>query len=300
MRPKTKKKGKRGAASSNRNRKGSVCELCAHDDDTRCGASCVKGLENPLVANTFSFERRSPHLTAFYCQCAQLYGEIHQMSQLPATDMFQEQVVVKLGNKVLARLKQLLDDSTVGSKDGDDEEVANLPPLCPFVMMLSILMPSLRKFIEWIVKTRSMWACADSASSGGGVSGSPSNSNSSSIMPSPQLQMNNSAFLTMIALHDVIMKLALEYEKLSRLIELNEGAEEEPVYVRPKPASSAKSASSATASAGELRPSPFPPRIPQVKKISREFEEIYAEYKCELADLTESILEATETVRACW
>lgn len=281
MKPKHKKKTKKGSGSD-RSRKGSTCELCAHEDDTPCGASCVKGLENPLVTNYVCFQRRSPLVTAFYCQCAQLYGEIHRMTLLPVSDNFQEEVVSEMGNKMLAKFAQVLEDST---SDGD-----NTPPMCPLVMLLSIMMPSLRKHVDWVVHTRPVWAYGDVDN----ATGSSSSTQSINVL------------LTMIALHNVLMKVTLECDKLAHLIELNEGMEEEQVHARShKPvtsfASNGKNGGNASASAPPLARSSLPPqRIPQIKKISLEFEEIHAEYKCQLAELTESILEATEAVRSVY
>lgn len=279
MKSKHKKRAhKKGSGDSDRSRKGSTCELCAHEDDTPCGASCVKGLENPLVTNSVCFQRRSPLVTTFYCQCAQLYGEIHRMTLLPVSDNFQEEVVSEMGNKVLVKFAQVLEDST-----SDDN---NAPPMCPFVMLLSILLPSLRKHVDWVIRTRVVWAY--SGADGG------SNTHTSS---SPQ---STNVLLTMLALHSVLMKVTLECDRLAQLIELNEGVEEERVHVRPH-----KPATSFISPGGEgLGTSAAPPlviaspmqRIPQIKKISLEFEEIHAKYKYELAELTESILEATEAV----
>lgn len=301
MRTKTKKKGGKRSGAASRSRKGSVCDLCAHDDETPCGASCTRGLENPLVTNAFSFERRRPHVTAFYCACAQLYGELHQLTLLPATESFQEQRVVEVGSTVLARFEQFWDESTPSNSKLDDEEeaVMTLPPLCPFVMMLSIVMPSLRKLIAWIAQTKSVWSGAAGTVGAPSASGS-STSSSRAAASSQAARPATNAFLTLIALHDVVTNVTVECEKLSRLIELNEGADEEPVYVRPKPTAAvgAVPARSGTPPPAELRAGPSSTRIPQVKKISLEFDEVFAETKCVLAELTESILEATETVRA--
>lgn len=275
MKTKHKRRVKKGSGS----RKGSTCDLCAHEDDTPCSASCVKGLENPLVTNSVCFQRRSPLVTAFYCQCAQLYGEIHKMTLLPMSDNFQEDVVTEMGAKVLTKFAQVLEDST---SDSD-----NTPPMCPFVMMLSILMPSLRKHVDWVVHTRPVWAYGDGGSN-----------NSSSTQSSNVL-------LTMIALHNVLMEVTLECDTLAHLIELNEGMGEEQVHARPpKPATSFTSngggggANASVAVPPAINLSLPSQRIPQIKKITLEFEDIDAEYKCQLAELTESILEATEVVRS--
>lgn len=277
MRTKT-SKSKKTRKSAERGRKGSTCELCAHEDDTPCSATCVKGLENPLVTNAISFQRRSPHITAFYCQCAQLHGELHRASQQPVTETFQEDVVRKLGHSVLVRFEQLLDYATHG---GEDEE-ENAPPLCPFVMLLSILLPSLRKYLDWVVlKTRSTWAFPDPTSS--------SNTSAAPQVAPPTLAASansTTAFFAMLALHDALMNVIVECEKLAHVIELSEHVNDEHVYARAK----------AAAPGALATPPAAPMRIPQIKKISREFDDLVAEYKCQLAELTESILEIAETV----
>lgn len=265
MRVRQKRKGKKTGGSSGR--KGSTCELCAHDDDSPCGASCVNGWETPLVTTAACFQRRSPLITTFYCQCAQLGGELHRLLQLPVSETFQEGIVTEIGTKVLSGFKQVLDDAT-----SEDDET---PPMCPFVMLLSILLPSLRKHLAWVVGTRPAWVASSHRDSTDGAS---------------------SALLSMIALHDVIMDVTIECGKVSHLIEMNEGIEGiegEQQHVRPRPANPSAS------SGAPFAPTPTakaPMRIPQIKKISLEFEEVHAEFKIQLAELTESILEHTELV----
>lgn len=157
--------------------------------------------------------------------------------------------MAELGYKLLASVDELF-TQCIGESNG-----AN----CPFVMLLSILLPSLRKFWTWTQKTSVLWFALDNTAA-------------------------NATLWGMIAMHDVLLRLIMECERISHLIEVNEKLEVEQ--------NSTLLITRLSTSSLSTRP------IPQVKRISLEFAELFEELKVQLADLSEAIFESVEQVSA--
>lgn len=252
--------GGAGGGADVRNRKASCCVHCFaswHEDDVdgrSCDRSCSahgRPSGNQTDTNAASFLRRGPAITSFYCKCAQLYGELHQATVQSASALFTEEYVAELGLKLLVSVEELFTQS-IGEANGAS---------CPFVMMLSILLPSLRKFWTWTQKTSALWFAVDSST-------------------------GNSMLWSMIAMHDILLRLTMECERISHLIEVNEKLELE----QSSALLMTRMSTSSLAPAAPTRP------IPQVKRISLEFAELFEELKVQLADLSEAIFESVEQV----
>ncbi|TMW56024.1 hypothetical protein Poli38472_008672 [Pythium oligandrum] len=118
-----------------------------------------------------------------------------------------------------------------------------------------------------------------------------------------------SLLLSQFILHDLITQVIAQCDRLSLLIEENEERETDLAYlaqVVPMPRrTSSSSLTSMSSQSSQSRPSSAKEResyrVPQVKKISIEFEDILAELKLELAGLTESVFENVEltAIRLC-
>lgn len=251
--------GGAGGGSDVRQRKASCCEHCFaswHEDDADgrpCDLTCSahgRTCGSQPGTNAASFLRRGPAITSFYCKCAQLYGELHQATIQSVSALFTEEYVAEMGLKVLASVEELFTQS-VRETNG-----ANTP----FVMLLSILLPSLRKFLTWTQKTSVLWFAVDNSAA-------------------------NTTLWSMIAMHDVLLRLTMECERLTHLIEVNEKVEVEQSSVLLM-----RLSTSSLPPAAPTRP------IPQVKQISLEFAELYEELKFQLADLSEAIFESVEQV----
>ncbi|GLD94168.1 hypothetical protein PINS_up002779 [Pythium insidiosum] len=301
------------------------------------------------VTSAAAFHVRSPHLTAFHCQCAQLQAELHrglrvlqqQQQQLvppptasasslssaaPSSTTFaaQEEWLQRLSGDLLALFPTFF--STAVDIDGSHA------PTCPFVMMLSVLLPALRKLLQWVVHSKAEWWTPPAS-------------------PSFNASLTVSLLATELQLHELLTRVVLEGDRIAAIIHENEEREQDIAVVTLTAAKAAAFCSSTGASGshgsthahshqshqqqqqeqnandGELSPrssddgssssssssnssSHAPPpassprvdsssqatalHVPQTKRVSFEFEELHAELKMAVAQLTEAIVDNTE------
>ncbi|GMF11562.1 unnamed protein product [Phytophthora lilii] len=237
---------------------------------------------------------------SFFRTSGQLYGELHQcLSRVNAED-FTEASVSQTGRRVLTALDDL-------AEAADPRSDTRNP--CPFVMLLSMLLPTLRKYLAWTQATRSVWGSNfialrhQSTTSEGTIYRGES----------------DMVLWAMIAQHDILTRLSLQSAHILRLIESSEGVDHETTHPKrntrqskaPKSTSQASSGSSSCSSVASTPRDPMetgtvrtprvnrdkPYCVPQIHHISMELAHIDAECKVHLADLTESLVDVVEMVR---
>ncbi|RLN68837.1 hypothetical protein BBJ28_00002715 [Nothophytophthora sp. Chile5] len=232
---------------------------------------------------------------AFYRSSAQLYGTLHHQLRRLDVEEFTETGVSQIGSQVLQVLGELAQATDPNSTTTN----------CPFVMQLSMLLPTLRKYLAWTQATRAVWSSfvAHQQSTNGGNASADNGS--------------NTVLWAMLAQHDVLTRFSLQAGHIMRVIDTNESMDREssrPSQNGPAkpcdPISQASSASSACSSASSTPRDPeesvgvFSPRvagenramIPQIHHISMEFADVDAECKVHLAELTECLMEVVEAV----
>lgn len=282
------------------------CELCSSPMPSSRGSSGDKRNvhSTPFLHGHGASATSDPSLvTTFYCKTARLHGLLHQKMQstLSAGGAdFTEDGVLLLDNQMtdivgeaLALTRRSGSSSSGGGYGGSGN---------PFVMLLSILLPPLRKFLAWTWTTRGVWYGAASPSSiyhqQHSAAMAPAADNmarSNASNGSSRAVVSNPVLWSMLAQHDVIASLTTLFAAISRLIEQNEDETESAPL-------------SSTLSASLSSPTALPPssqaagslsalRIPQVHHIALEFEDTFSEYRVCLAELTECLVENMETVR---
>ncbi|KAK1947178.1 hypothetical protein P3T76_001188 [Phytophthora citrophthora] len=237
----------------------------------------------------------------FFRSSAQLYGELHQRLSCLSVDSYTEESVLQTGRQIFQVLNNLADaaDTRCDTKSS-----------CPFVMLLSMLLPTLRKYLAWTKATRSI----------------PS-SNLASLRHQSMTSdgviyksWSDAVLWPMLAQHDVLTRFSLQTTHILRLIESNESIDHDDP--NPKPTtyqfkasktttgSLASSESSACSSVASTPRDPIDngisrtPRlsrakrsaVPQLYRISMELASIDAQCKILLAGLTETIVEVVEMI----
>lgn len=230
-------------------------------------------------------------VAVFYCQNTRLYGQLHRQLQSSGNSEFTEESVSAIGSQVVAAVQDMMAMSGC-SRGGKPAR----PGANPFVMLLSILIPTLRKVLAWTWTTRSVWYgatyplspyqhCPDFANS-------TARSNAASNTGGNRTVVGTPVVWAMIAQHDLLTRLTTTFAVVSRVIERSE---EESDGQQSHHSDSLSTASTSTAphagSAADRH------RIPQVHHIAVEFEDVYAEYRICLAELTECLVDNVETVR---
>ncbi|KAL3674449.1 hypothetical protein V7S43_000399 [Phytophthora oleae] len=235
----------------------------------------------------------------FFRTSAQLYGELHQRLGRITGDSYTEESVSQTGRQILQALDELADaaDPRCDSKTS-----------CPFVMLLSMLLPTLRKFLTWTKATRSV----------------PSNSFASLRHQSTTSDgaiyrgETDTVLWAMLAQHEVLTRFSLQTAHILRLIESNESVDHDGTHPKratyqskaPKATSQASSESSACSSVASTPRDPMdngitrtprisrakPCSVPQIYHISMELASIDAQCKVHLAGLTETIVEVVEMI----
>lgn len=283
-----------------------TCELCSPPASSSRGSSGDKKSvhSSPLLHDLGTNPIPDPSLVAkFYCKAARLHGVLHHKLQATLSAGgadFTEDGVLLLGNQVADIVSEALSTARrIGSLSSDGGGYCN--PGNPFVMLLSILLPPLRKFLAWTWTTRSVWYGAANPSSmyqQNAVAPPPaaeSTARSNASNGSSRTAVSNPVLWTMLAQHDVIARLTTLLADISRLIERNEDES-----LNSSQGSSSLASSSAALPApstgGSLNSLP----IPQVHHIAVELEDEYSEYRVCLAELTECLVENLETVRLPW
>ncbi|GMF47264.1 unnamed protein product [Phytophthora fragariaefolia] len=254
-----------------------------------------KSTEGPNQADEVLVSRQSSSGSvvdlSFFRASAQLYGELHKRLCCSGGESFTEASVSQFGRQML----QALDDL------GDAVEPRfNLRSTCPYVMLLSMLLPALRKYLAWASAARSV--CQSTASEG------------------PLYKSDVDTVLwAMLAQHDILTRFSLRTARILRNIEMNEGVDHDSTHSKntphqPKttrPGSQASSASSSCSSKISTPRDPMsasnarntdttrskPCSVPQIRHITMELANVDAECKVHLASLTESLVEHVELVR---
>ncbi|KAJ0404957.1 hypothetical protein ATCC90586_002716 [Pythium insidiosum] len=254
---------------------------------SRPSPSPVHPVNVNAVTSAAAFHARSPHLTAFHCQCAQLQAELHrglrvlhqQQQQQPlatassaaltsapsSTFATQEAWLQQLSGDLLALFPTFF-STAVSADDGSHE------PTCPFVMMLSVLLPALRKLLQWVVLSRPEWWTPPSS-------------------PSFNAALTVSLLATELQLHELLTRVVLEGDRIAAIIHESEEREQDIAVVTHTAATAPPVPVSSRADARSQAASMY---VPQIKRISFEFEELHAEIKLAVAELTEAIVDNTE------
>jgi hypothetical protein len=286
-----------------------TCELCSSPASSSRGSSGdKKGVHSsPLLHGHGTNATSDPSLvTKFYCKAARLHGVLHHKMQATLSAGgadFTEDGVLLLGNQVTDIMSEALSVTRcIGSLSGGGGGYSN--PGNPFVMLLSILLPPLRKFLAWTGTTRSVWYGAANPSSmyqQHAVVPTPaaeSTARSNASNGNSRTAVSNPVLWTMLAQHNVIARITALLADISRLIERNEDESlSSSQGSSPSPSLASSSAAlPAPSAAGSLNMLP----IPQVHHIAVELEDEFSEYRVCLAELTECLIENLETVRLLW
>ncbi|ETL81388.1 hypothetical protein L917_18274 [Phytophthora nicotianae] len=236
---------------------------------------------------------------SFFRSSAQLYGELHQRLSRVSGESYTEESVSQTGRQILVALEDLAHaaDPRVEPKGS-----------CPFVMLLSMLLPTLRKYLAWTQATRSLW----------GSNFVAFRHRSVTAEGAVYRGENDTVLLAMLAQHNILTRFALQTAHISRLIDSNEGGGYDDTFSSRttqsnahQPSSQVSSvASSACSSVTSTPRDPmdsgrvYTPRVtkdkpvstPQVHRISVELANVDAECKMHLAKLTESLIEVVEMI----
>lgn len=237
---------------------------------------------------------------SFFRIRAQLYGELHQRLSRVSGEGYTEESVSQTGRKVL----QALDDLA----EALDPRSESKSP-CPCVMLLSMLLPTLRKYLAWTQATRSLWGSNfvalrhhSTTSDGGALYRGEA----------------DTVLWAMLAQLDILTRFSFQTAHIVRLINSSESVDLDGTYPRPanhysKPPKLTSQTSSASSSCSSMALTPrdsldagsvHTPRVtrdklvsvPQIRHISMELANVDAECKIHLADLTESLVEVVEVV----
>lgn len=236
---------------------------------------------------------------SFFRSSAQLYGELHQHLSHVGGEGYTEEIVSHTGRQILRALDDLAQALDPRSRQNSS---------CPFVMLLSMLLPTLRKYLKWTQATRSLWG---------------SNFLSlrhQSITPEGTVYRaeDDTVLWAMLAQHNILTQFTLQIAHILRLIDTNEGADHDGCpkitthqSTAHQPSSHASSAASSACSSVASTPrdpmesggvytprvtSDQPVSIPQIHRISVELANVDAECKIHLAKLTECLVEVVEMV----
>lgn len=285
-------------------KKDSVCEYCgvlgsATEDDEafECGDDCdrFRFADINCVTSQAAFARRAAPLAAFYCECTRVVAEIHALLRGASEDAFNEGHVVALRPRVLSLFTHVFQLGVGGSAsdvDDVDHHTSGALPCCPFVMLLSSLQPPIRKLVHWVQRTKVHWWQPPS----------------SPVVP---LTTPLKVLATQLELHDLLMRVTQECDRLIAIIEENEERDQDLNRVVDEEQwlasgqrsqgdhssiSSSSSASSFMSRGDDHAGHHTDPRLPQVKKIAREFDDLVAECKFELADLSEAMTENVDAL----
>lgn len=236
---------------------------------------------------------------SFFRSSAQLYGELHQHLSHVGGEGYTEEIVSHTGRQILRALDDLAQALDPRSRQNSS---------CPFVMLLSMLLPTLRKYLKWTQATRSLWG---------------SNFLSlrhQSITPEGTVYRaeDDTVLWAMLAQHNILTQFTLQIAHILRLIDTNEGADHDGCpkitthqSTAHQPSSQASSAASSACSSVASTPrdpmesggvytprvtSDQPVSIPQIHRISVELANVDAECKIHLAKLTECLVEVVEMI----
>ncbi|KAG7381212.1 hypothetical protein PHYPSEUDO_006298 [Phytophthora pseudosyringae] len=235
----------------------------------------------------------------FFRTSGQLYGELHHRLSRVSREAYTEESVLQTGMQILQAL-----DALAEAVDPRSESRSS----CPFVMLLSMLLPTLRKYLTWTKSTRSLWGSNfvslrhQSTTSDGAIYRGEA----------------DTVLWAMLAQHDVLTRVSLQTAHILRLIESSEGADHDGAHSNrttrqskaPKPPSQASSGSSTCSSVASTPRDPTgtgiartprltrdkPCPVPQIWHISMELANVAAEYKVHLADLAEILVEVVEMI----
>jgi hypothetical protein len=239
---------------------------------------------------------------SFFRSSAQLYGELHQRLSRTRAEGFTEAGVSQIGRQVFQALDELAEAVDPRSESRN---------ACPFVMLLSMLLPTLRKFLAWTQATRAVW----------GSNFAALRHQSTSSDGSLYRGEADTVLWAMVAQQEVLSRVSLQAAHILRHIESSDGVEHEGTHPKrtahhskaPKPTSQASSASSSCSSAASTPRDPLDaaiartPRagrdqqqhpVPQIHHITTELAHVDAECKVHLADLTENLVEVVDMVGA--
>lgn len=234
----------------------------------------------------------------FFRTSAQLYGELHQCLNRVSVNSYTEDSVRQTGRKILETLGDLAEaaDPRCDPKSS-----------CPFVMLLSMLLPTLRKYMTWTKATRSVPNNAF-------ASLRHQTTSSDGVIYRPE---TDTVLWAMLAQHDVLTRFSLQTAHILRLIESADQNDTHQIPAKyqskaPKTttASLASSESSACSSVASTPRDPMdnsisrtprlsrakPCAVPQIYRISMELASIDAQCKAHLAGLTETIVEVVEMI----
>ncbi|KAG6965029.1 hypothetical protein JG688_00007413 [Phytophthora aleatoria] len=271
-----------------------------HDEvpqDEERGGKTVVATEQPAGASRQGLTGHTVDLS-FFRSSAQLYGELHQRLSRVSGEGYTEESVSQTGRQILRALDELA--------HAVDPRYESKSP-CPFVMLLSMLLPTLRKYLAWTQATRSLWG------SNFIVLRHQSITSEATVYRGEA----DTVLWAMLAQHNILTRFALQTAHILHLIDCSEGVDHDDAYPKrtihqskahqsTSQASSASSYSSVTSTPRDpmdssrvhtLRASSDKPvSIPQIYRISVELANVDAECKIHLAKLTESLVEVVEMI----